>query len=93
MSANGGRLETKLGTRVVAGAGYPGTGPAGEARPAGGSYLFATGPLVVRRSEVEPLSDFAGGLDRSINDLTRVGERTYVVTYAGPLFYALADFE
>lgn len=93
LTVNGPRLETKLGTRVVAGAGYPGTGPAGEARPLGGAYLFATGPLLVRRSGIEDLSDFAGGLDRAMNDLTRVGERTYVVTWAGPLLYAIADLE
>ena len=90
-----GRILTALVTPVAAGGGYPGTGPAGQAKPAGGSYLFATGPVAVRRGTVEQLGGpgYAGRLDRSVNTLVAVGERPYVLAYAGPLLYALADYE
>lgn len=93
VSLVGARLRTRSGTLVVSGGGYPGTGPAGEAKPAGGSYLFATGAVSVRRGEIVPLGEFPSNLDRSLNDLASIGERTYVVGWDGPLLSAIADYE
>lgn len=76
----GNRLYTALGTPVIAGAGYPGTGPAGQAPAGGQSYMYATPAMVGYRSEpfvgAQPTS---AGLDRAKNDLYAVAERTYVI--------------
>lgn len=76
----GNTLQTELGTPVVAGAGYPGTGPAGEAPAANTTYIFATPGLLGYRGEVFPGVDpVAAGLDRAVNLLAAVAERTYLV--------------
>jgi hypothetical protein len=69
--ANGTTLETRLGNLVVAGSGYP--GDTGE--------MFATGAVAVRRSPVEVVGDFASSIDRSTNDVLRLAERTYAITW------------
>lgn len=94
LTVKGSTLTTALGTPVVAGAGYPGTGPSGQAPGADASYLFATPGLVGYRSEIFAGADPVGaGLDRAHNDLRAVAERTYVLGYdpCGTA-YALADF-
>jgi hypothetical protein len=64
----GGRLLTILDTPVAAGAGYPGTGPDGT-RPAGTSWLYATGAVQVVRGPVQDLApNPRDSLDRSTND-------------------------
>ena len=75
----GNRLVTKIGTPIVAGAGYPGTGPTGQAPAAGSTYIYATPALVGYRSEVFPGADQEGGFDRAKNNLTAVAERVYSV--------------
>lgn len=76
----GSALTTVLGTPVVAGGGYPGTGPAGQDPADGSTYLYATPALLGYRSEVFPGSDpVSAGFARDTNDLTAVAERTYVV--------------
>lgn len=90
-----GRLYTALGTPVVAGAGYPGTSPAGAAPASGQTYLYATPALVGYRSEIFPGAEpTSAGLDRSRNDLKAVAERTYVVGWdpCGTA-YSIADLE
>jgi hypothetical protein len=73
-------MFTSLGTPVVAGAGYPGTGPTGQTPSAGQTYVYATPALVGYRSEPFPgASPVSAGLDRAVNDLFAVTERTYVV--------------
>ncbi len=78
----GNTLYTALGTPVVAGAGYPGTDPAGAAPAAGHTFMYATPALLGYRSE-----PFVGGtppgalLDRENNDLFAVVERTYVIGF------------
>jgi hypothetical protein len=64
----GGVLRTKLGTRYAFGAGYPGTGPDGAARPAGLAWIYGTGPVQVVRSPILDLpGDPRDALDRSTN--------------------------
>lgn len=78
----GGRLTTALGTPVAAGAGYPGTGPAGQAAAASTSWMFVTPALFGYRSEVFTASNRAGDLlDRSTNDLYAVAERSYLLGF------------
>lgn len=94
VEAVNGRLRTLQGTLVVSGGGYPGTGPGGEARPAGGTYLFGSGAISIRRTEIDPLGTTLGErMDRAVNDLIVVGERTYVIAVDGPLLSAIADYE
>lgn len=93
LTVKGNTLVTALGTPVVAGAGYPGTGPTGQTPTAGSTYLFATPALLGMRSEVFPaVNPVQAGFDMATNDLNAVAERTYVVGYdpCGTA-YALAD--
>lgn len=79
---SGGRLTTVLGTPVVAGAGYPGTGPAGEAAAAGTQWMFASPALFGYRSDVFTSSSRPGDLfDRRTNDLYAVAERSYLLGF------------
>lgn len=82
LEVKSGKLVTALGTPVVAGAGYPGTGPAGEAPGANQTYVYATPALMGYRSEVFPGVDpVEAGFNTSNNDLTAVAERAYIVGY------------
>lgn len=82
LTSSSGRLFTVLGTPVVAGAGYPGTGPAGEVPTAGTSWIYATPAVFGYRSEVFDSSARPGDLfDRGQNNLTAVAERTYLLGY------------
>ena len=82
---NGSTLQTVLGTIVVAGAGYDGSGPAGEAVPsAGQSWAFATGLVELRRSD---LFVIPGTIAQAItmspnrNDITYRAERYALATW------------
>lgn len=93
LEVRGNTLVTALGTPVVAGSGYPGTGPAGQAPGADQSYIYATPALMGYRSEVFPaVSPAAAGFDKGVNNLHAVAERTYVIGYdpCGTA-YVLAD--
>lgn len=82
LTSSGGRLATKLGTPVVAGAGYPGTGPAGEPATATAQWAYATPALFGYRSDVFTPSNNRGDLlDRGVNDLYAVAERSYLLGY------------
>jgi hypothetical protein len=76
ISLSGDRLVTGLGTRVAAGGGYgcPNQGPGGSAPAAGEFWMFASGEVVVVRSDLFTASD----IDRSTNDVYVLVERTYV---------------
>jgi hypothetical protein len=77
------RITTDLGTAVAAGGGYAvNTGPDGAAAPADTVWLYATGAVVIRRSEVWVNPDtLAQSLDRAANQIELLAERTYVVTH------------
>src|SRR6478609_6962944 len=76
---NGPRLLTKIGTPVVAGAGYPGTSPAGVLT-ADVAWVYASPALFGYRGPVYP-SDREGGFDRGTNDHYAVASRGYVVGF------------
>jgi hypothetical protein len=66
-----GVMRTELGTRVVFGTGYPGTGPAGEPRTDAVTWLYATGPVQVARGPVIDLPhNLPDALDRETNVAT-----------------------
>lgn len=56
-----------MGTPVVAGSGYPGTSPDGDAPPADGTWIYATGPLTVRLGEVQTPASIAEAIHISAN--------------------------
>lgn len=65
-----GRFETRLGTPVVVGAGYPDE-----------MQIVATGPIVLYRGEAFTSTNGAGGFDKGQNDVTGVAERQYVIGF------------
>jgi hypothetical protein len=87
----GGRLETVLGTPVVAGSGYPGTAEATDpaadppvfpAPAAGTEWVAASPALFGYRSEVfEPTTIPGDLMDRRNNDVFGVAERNYLIGY------------
>jgi hypothetical protein len=77
LRASGQRLLTALGTPVVAGAGYPGTSPAGDAPAAGTGWMLASPALFGYRGTVQSTM----ALDRGANDALAIAERNYVVGF------------
>lgn len=82
VEADGG-IWSPAGHRYVVGAGYPGTGPANAAPAAGQAWIFATGPLVLARSNVMMVPEsVAEGVNRNINSITVRAERFYSVGFS-----------
>lgn len=77
---DGGRLVTANGNLVVAGGGYPGTGPDGAAAAAGTTWIYATGAAFGYRSNVY-FTQVRDSLDRSTNTLRMQAERTYLIGF------------
>jgi hypothetical protein len=75
-----GALRTPGGHRIVAAAGYTGSGPDGAAAPAGSAWIYATGALFGYRSDVA-VRDFPGTFDRSTNTVRKQASRTYLFGY------------
>lgn len=78
-----GRLETWLGTPIIAGSGYSGAQPSGQPANTGTiEWAFATTPLQIFRGPAIVMPASAGeALDRSLNDLTFYAERQYSVDF------------
>ncbi|MEV0822525.1 hypothetical protein [Nonomuraea rubra] len=76
-------LRTWLGTPVAAGGGYViNTGPDGQPAPPGTAWLYATGPVAIRRGEVFINPDtVAQALNRTTNEIEILAEREYVVGF------------
>jgi hypothetical protein len=83
----GQKLETIMGTKLVVGSGYPGTGVNGASASALQEWVFATGPVEIRRSEVVPFDRAPIVVDRDQNNWTIYYERNYLVTF-DPLIHA-----
>lgn len=73
---DGARMRSPMDNFVAFGAGYPNTDPAGAAAAATFGWLYATGPVVVRRGDVQVRDAF----DQRFNTRLAVAERSYVVT-------------
>lgn len=79
---DGGRLRTCNGNYVVAGAGYPNTSPAGAASPLDGSgWIYATPPVFMYRSPLRTISA-RETLDRDVNTVEALSERTVLLGYS-----------
>lgn len=72
-----GVLRTPGGHRVVAAAGYDGSGPDGSAAAAGTAWIYATGALFGYRGGVF-VQDFPGTFDRAKNTVRKLASRTYL---------------
>lgn len=70
--ANGRRLRTALGTIVVPGAGYPGTGTGLDPATVAASWAYGTGLVRVHLGPVEVIEDF----NRSVNTTIVRAERS-----------------
>lgn len=78
---------TVTGQRLAIGAGYPGTGPGNIAATAGTTWLFATGPVVIYRSEVFLTPErFKEAMNTKINSVQVFAERVYSVGWSCCLF-------
>jgi len=77
IKVEGNTMTTKMGSKVVAGAGYdyPNNGPTGAAAAAGSKWLYATGEVLVLRGPAEVRQ----AIDQTENDVYVLGERAYVV--------------
>lgn len=78
----GGKLWTFAGNPIVAGTGYPGTGPNGEARAAGSEWAFASDEVFIHRGPV--FVPMAGGVTADntdyVNNQVRLrAERQYAL--------------
>lgn len=86
LEREGDRYYTPTGQSLALGAGYPGTGPANVAPGAAESWLFATGPIAIWRSNVFMTpNDVAEGVNRSVNNITVHAERAYAVGFSCPV--------
>ncbi|HEY1319088.1 MAG TPA: hypothetical protein VGF32_02525, partial [Streptosporangiaceae bacterium] len=83
LTTSGGRLVTAIGTPVVAGAGYDGSGPEGSPAPgAGESWGYVSPALFGYRGDVFYPDSAAGGtFDRAHNVLTTLAERPYLIGF------------
>lgn len=80
VTKDGSRLRSPSGHLIAAGAGYPGTSPAGAEPPLGTKWIYGTGAVYVRRTEVMVPASLPGDiLNRNKNDVVLVAERTYVI--------------
>ncbi|MBP5870841.1 hypothetical protein [Streptomyces scabiei] len=75
-----GALFTPGGNRIVAGGGYTGIGPNGEAPAAGTTWIYATGAAWGYRSNVY-FSQVRDSLNRSSNTLQMLAERNYLIGF------------
>lgn len=73
-----GVMLTPGGHRVVAAAGYTGTGPSGAAPAAGTAWVYATGAVFGYRSDVF-VRDFPSTFDRANNTVRKIASRTYLL--------------
>lgn len=78
---------TVTGQRLAIGAGYPGTGPENQAAASGTTWVFATGPIVIYRSDVFLTPErFAEAMDSKLNSVQVYAERVYAVGWSCCLF-------
>lgn len=77
--------STTVGTKVVFGSGYPAVGPDGKPPAAGTSWLYASGPVVVRRGPMITVEVSAASSATATNQVTVVTERQYVIEMDCPL--------
>jgi hypothetical protein len=75
---------------VAAGAGYPGTSPAGAAPATGESWIYATGAVTMRRGDIKTFT-LSESINRGNNTIEMIAERTYVLGWDCCHFAILVD--
>ena len=73
----GRRITTKLGTPVVFGQGYNGTGPQGQAVTATTEYMYASGRILLWATDAE-VPDPRQTMNTSTNTVFTIAEKIYV---------------
>ena len=73
LSVQGGRLQTLLGTPVIAGSGYDTLGA-----PDNDFYIYGSGPVVLYRGDVDTREN---AVDRAINRTSIIAQRDYAVGF------------
>jgi hypothetical protein len=89
VTREGNLLTTRVGNLVVSDAGYPGTPPVGEDAAPGVAWLYATGPVVVRRSPAERIGVGQGALDTRTNRLDLRSTKVVAATFDRSAHYAV----
>lgn len=90
-SGFGEALYTNLGTPIVAGTGYPGTGPNGSAPAAGQTWLYASGGISVRLTDpvLSAPDNVSVFIDTRTNTFVPKAERFGAVTWDGCCHFAI----
>jgi hypothetical protein len=86
----GRQLQTLAGNLIAVGAGYPGTGPGGEAVDDDTTWIYATGPVFMYRGDVK-INPFSSTVNRENNTIEMIAERTYVLGFDCCLLAAEVD--
>lgn len=89
LARDGNLLTTRVGNLVVADAGYPGTAPGGADAADGVGWLYATGPVVVRRSAVFPPDPESAAIDTRTNRLNLRTGRVVAATFDRSAHFAI----
>lgn len=83
---NGG-IYTYTGTQLILANGYPGSGPANVAPAAGEIWLFASGPLILVKSDIFQIPEnITEGMNRMINDVEIRAEQFFSIGFSCALF-------
>lgn len=87
----GRQLVTPAGNLVAVGAGYQGTGPNGVDPGPNSAWMYATGQVFMKRSDIK-ISPFTSSVNRESNTIEMIAERTYVLGWGDCcLLAALVD--
>jgi hypothetical protein len=88
-----GSVMTRLGTKVIVGAGYTGSGPVGDANATASitnRWIYATGPIEVHLSKSEIVNDaLAQGMNPRINDMIIKAVRAAAVYFDPSIHLAM----
>lgn len=83
---------THTGVKVVAGHGYPGSGPANIAAAAGELWIFGTGPVILVASNMFTVPESIGeSVDRNVNNQTVRAEKFYAAGFSCALLAIRVD--
>lgn len=87
----GNLLFTNIDNQIIADAGYPGTGPEGTTADPDVAWLYATGPVVVRRSPLfyGPTAP-AETIDTETNTIRRTAGKVVAATFDPAYLFAVA---
>lgn len=85
----GNMIYTQTDAIVVGDPGYPGTGPDGTAGTAPGVWCYATGPVVLRLDDIQPITEAQVTVDRRSNLRQVWAERMFAATFDPCCHFAL----